>query len=156
MLILFQKMLTGMNDDMLNPEIFAAVDLRWGPHSIDRFSSFKTSQVPRFCSRWLNPLMEYLDAFTASWQNENNWLFPPPYLIPKVLKHLEFSKATGTLVAPMWTSAIWWPLLTYDGKTFDMKSSIILSWNQSRTTSFQLLLGFLYLVVTLQTLLLCY
>ena len=144
------------DDYMLNPEIFAAADLRWGPHSIDRFSSFKTHQVPRFCSRWLNPLMEYLDAFTASWQNENNWLFPPPYLIPKVLKHLEFSKATGTLVAPMWTSAIWWPLLTYDGKLLDMKSSIILLWNQSRITSFQLLPGFLYLVVTLQTLLLCY
>ena len=111
MLILFQKRLTGMTT-CLNPEIFAAADLRWGPHSIDRFSSFKTRQVPRFCSRWLNPLMEYLDAFTASWQNENNWLFPPPYLIPKVLKHLEFSKAAGTLVAPMWTSAIWWPLLT--------------------------------------------
>ena len=103
---------------MLNPEICAAADFRWGPHSIDRFSSFKTRQVPRFCSRWLNPSMKYLDAFTASWQSENNWLFPPPYLIPKVLKHLEFSKATGTLVAPMWTSAIWWPLLTYDGKTF--------------------------------------
>ena len=65
--------------------------------------------------------MEYLDAFTASWQSENNWLFYLPYLIPKVLKHLEFSKATGTLVAPMWTSAIWWLLLTYDGKTFGHK-----------------------------------
>ena len=93
------------DDYMLNPEIFAAVDARWGPHSIDRFSSFKTCQVPCFCSRWLNPLMEYLDAFTESWQSENNWLFPLPYLIPKVLKHLEFSKASGTLVAPMWTSA---------------------------------------------------
>ena len=65
--------------------------------------------------------MEYLDAFTASWQNENNWLFPPPYLIPKVLEHLKFSKARHTLVAPVWTSAIWWPLLTYDGKTFRHK-----------------------------------
>ena len=74
--------------------------------------------------------MEYLDVFTASWQNENNWLFPPPYLIPKVLKHLEFSKAKGTLVAPMWTSAIWWPLLTCDGKTLDMKLLTILLWNQ--------------------------
>ena len=35
-------------------------------------SSFKTRQVPRFCSRWLNPFMEYLDSFTASWQNETN------------------------------------------------------------------------------------
>ena len=60
------------DDYMLNPEIFAAADVRWGPHSIDRFSSFKTRQVPRFCSRWLNPFMEYLDSFTASWQNETN------------------------------------------------------------------------------------
>ena len=40
------------DDHMLNPEIFAAAGLRWGPHSIDRFSSFKTRQVPHFCSRW--------------------------------------------------------------------------------------------------------
>ena len=81
------------DDYMLNPEIFAAADVRWGPHSIDSLSSFKTRQVPRFYSRWLNLLMGYLDAFTASWQNGNNWLFPPSYLIPKVLKHLEFCKA---------------------------------------------------------------
>ena len=30
------------DDYMLNPEIFAAADVRWDPHSIDRFSSFKT------------------------------------------------------------------------------------------------------------------
>ena len=103
---------------MLHPEIFTAADVRWGLHSIDRFSSSTTRQVPCFCSRWLNPLMKHLDAFTASRQNENNWLFLPPSLIHKVLKHLELSKTKGTLVAPMWTSAIWWPLLTYDGKTF--------------------------------------
>ena len=53
-----------------------------------------------------------------SQQVDKNFIFPLPYLIPKVLKHLEFSKATDTLVVPMRTSAIWWPLLTYDGKTF--------------------------------------
>ena len=99
---------------MLNPEIFAAADVHWGPHSIDRFSSFRTRQIPRFCSRWLNPCMEYLDAFTESWNNENNWLFPPPYIIPRVLKHLKSSSADPTLVAPLWRSA----LLTYDGVFF--------------------------------------
>ena len=130
-------------------------DVRWGPHSIARVSSSKTRQVPRFCSRWLNPLIEYLDAdaFTASWQNENSWLFPPPYLIPKVLKHPEFSKVKGTLVAPMWTSAVWWPLLTYDGKTF--RHEVIYCFVlKERITLFQLHLGYLCLVVML-TLLVC-
>ena len=106
------------DDYMLNPHFFAVADVRWGPHTIDRFSSFKTRQIPRFSSRWLNPCMEYLDAFTVSWSGENNWLFPPPCIIPRVLKHLQFSHTNGTLVAPLWTSAPWWPLLTYDGLTF--------------------------------------
>ena len=103
---------------MLNPHFFAIADVRWDPHTIDRFSSFKTRQIPRFSSRWLNPCMEYLDASTASWSGQNNWLFPPLCIIPRVLKNLQFSHANGTLVAPLWTSAPWWPLLTYDGLTF--------------------------------------
>ena len=43
------------DDYMLNPNIFAVAVILWGPHTIDHFSSFKTRQVPRFCSRWLNP-----------------------------------------------------------------------------------------------------
>ena len=88
------------DDYMLNPNIFAAADILWGPHTVDRFSSFKTRQVPRFCSRWLNPCMEVLDAFSVKWSGENNWLFPPRYLLPKVLRHLQWSSADGTLVVP--------------------------------------------------------
>ena len=54
------------DDYMLSPHLFAVADVRWGPHTIDRFNSFKTQQIARFSSRWLNPCMEYLDAFTAS------------------------------------------------------------------------------------------
>ena len=76
------------DDYMLNPNIFAAADILCDPHTVDCFSSFKTRQVPRFCSRWLNPCMEVLDAFSVKCSGENNWLFPPPYLFPKVLRHL--------------------------------------------------------------------
>ena len=65
------------DDYMLNPDIFAVLDILWGTHTVDRFSTFKTSQVPRFCSRWLNPCAEGIDAFTLSWAGENNWMFPP-------------------------------------------------------------------------------
>ena len=62
--------------------------------------------------------MEVLEAFPVRWNNENNWLFPPPCIIPRVLRHLQASKADGTLVVPERHSAPWWPLLTYDGVNF--------------------------------------
>ena len=102
------------DDFMLHPDIFAALDILWGPHTIDRFSSFRSRQLPRFNSRWANPCSEGVDAFSFRWDNENNWLFPPPKLIPRVLQHLSFSKAEGTLIVPEWPSAHWWPLV-YQG-----------------------------------------
>ena len=103
------------DDYMLHPDLFAMLDILWGPHSVDRFSSFRTRQVPRFNLKWLNPLTEDIDAFTVTWSGENNWIFPPPTLIPKVLRHMESGKEDGTLIAPLWVSAPWWPLLTSDG-----------------------------------------
>ena len=49
---------------------------------------------------------------------KNSWLFPPPSIVSRVIKHLSFSKADATLVVPFWPSAPWWPCLTYDGLTF--------------------------------------
>ena len=62
--------------------------------------------------------MEVLEAFSASWNNKTNCLFPPPCIILRVLRHLQASKADVTLVVPEWHSAPWWPLLTYDGVNF--------------------------------------
>ena len=36
------------DDFMLHPDIFVALDILWGPHTIDRFSSFRSKQLPRF------------------------------------------------------------------------------------------------------------
>ena len=95
------------DDYKLHPNLLATLDILWGPHTTDRFSSYRTRQVPRFCSRFPNPDTEAIDAFSVVWSGENNWLFPPPYLLPKVLRHLEFSKADGTLIEPHWESAPW-------------------------------------------------
>ena len=67
------------DDYKLHPDLFATLDILWGPHTIDRFSSYRTRQVPRFCSRFPNPDTEAIDAFSVVWSGENNWLFPPPY-----------------------------------------------------------------------------
>ena len=34
------------DDWFLDPEIFAQIDARWGPHTVDRFASFHNAQVP--------------------------------------------------------------------------------------------------------------
>ena len=101
----------NVNDYMLSPEIFAALDILWGPHTTDRFSSFKPRQIPCFCSRWRNPGAEVIGALSVSWSSESNWVVPPPFLVPKVLKHMLRYGADGTLIAPHWASAPCWPLL---------------------------------------------
>ena len=103
---------------VLHPGLFATLDILWGLHTIDRFSSYRTRQVPWFRSRFPNPDTEAIGAFSVAWSGENNLLFPPPYLVPKVLRHLEFSKVDGTLIVPHWESAPWWPLLIQQKNIF--------------------------------------
>ena len=40
----------------------------------------------------------------------------PPHLTPRVLRHMEYGMEQGTLIIPVWTSALWWPLLATDGR----------------------------------------
>ena len=107
--------LASKDNYMLNPNSLTALDILWGPHTIDRFCTSRTCQVPRFCSCWLNQCTEAKDAFTLDWSEGTNWIFPPPYMIPKVLKHMEHGREMGTLVIPLWTSASWWAVCTTDG-----------------------------------------
>ena len=52
------------DDFMLHPDIFAALDILWGPHTIDRFSSFRSRQLLRFNSCSANPCSEGADDFS--------------------------------------------------------------------------------------------
>ena len=99
------------DDYKLDPSVFRAIDQLWGPHTYDRFASMITTQLPRFSSKYMNPKCDSTDAFTVCWLGENNWLFPPPYLIPRVIRHMSANKEYGTLLIPYWPSAPWWPLL---------------------------------------------
>ena len=103
--------ITDYDDWSLDHAIFVSIDLRWGPHTVDRFASHYNMQLPRFNSRFWNPGTEAVDAFTADWHDENNWLCPPVYLVPRILRHAYNCRARGTLVVPEWSSAAFWPIL---------------------------------------------
>ena len=99
------------DDWMLNPEIFREIDARWGPHTVDRFADGYNRQLERFNSRYWSPGTEAVDTFTCDWGLDNNWWCPPLYLIPRLIRHAEATKAQGTLIIPQWPSAPFWPLL---------------------------------------------
>ena len=91
------------------------LDAMWGPHTVDRFANSANAQLVRFNSRFWEPGTEAVDAFTCSWADDNNWLCPPIYLVPRVLRHAQNTRAQGTLIVPQWMSSPFWPLLFPDG-----------------------------------------
>lgn len=103
--------IVDLDDWFLNPVVFSQLDKQWGPHTIDRFASHANTQLERFNSRCWNPGSEAVDAFTVNWAGEMNWLCPPIGLIPRVIRHAQACQAKGTLIAPCWPSAAFWPIL---------------------------------------------
>ena len=99
------------NDYLLGLSCFMHLDRLWGHHLVDLFASEKTKQLDRFCSRFLNPGCEAADAFTVLWAGVNSWLFPPPFLVHRVLRHKSVGKEDGTLLLQECWSAPGWPLL---------------------------------------------
>ena len=68
-------------------------------------------QLRRYVSWRLDPNAMHSDAFTLDWSNLTAYAFPPFSLIPAVLHKAKREQATLVLVAPLWTTQPWWPLL---------------------------------------------
>lgn len=92
----------------LHPRLWRHLDSRWGPHSIDRFASITTTQLPRYNSRFLDPLSEGVDALAQSnWHQENNYVNSPFRLLPQVIQVIQQQQADATVIAPWWPSQPW-------------------------------------------------
>jgi len=51
------------------------------------------------------------DAFSISWANLKCYVFPPFILLIQVLAKIRNDKALVLLIAPVWTTQNWYPLL---------------------------------------------
>ena len=72
--------------------VFQSLNARWGPHSVDRFSSYFNSQVVTFNSNYFSPGCTAVDALAQDWSSDNNWLCPPAHSIVAGVKHLRYRK----------------------------------------------------------------
>ena len=104
--------LIDYDDWFVANEVFYLLDSLWGPYTVDRFADEQNTKLNRFNSLFWSPNCEAVDAFSQNWQGENNWILPPPvFLILSAVKHLLTCRARGTLAAPAWPSAPFWPLI---------------------------------------------
>ena len=96
------------SDWSLDQSTFQRIDRVYGPLEVDLFASRLTNQCRRYFSWWPDPFAEATDAFLQDWKTIAN---PQWNLIPRVLKKTQTQGADVILVAPVWKTQPWYPLL---------------------------------------------
>ena len=102
----------------LSLQFFQLLNNKFGPFSVDCFANFYNNKVEKFYSLFLTPNTSGVNAFAFDWHRENCLLVPPVAIIGRVLFHLRTCRAKGVLVAPLWKSAYYWPLICSDFQPF--------------------------------------
>ena len=98
-------------DWMLHPQMFEQINSLMGPLDVDLFASRLTHQLPKFFSWKPDPEAEATDAFTQSWSQIHGYANPPWCLILTTLTKIRREEARIVLVAPVWKTQPWYPLL---------------------------------------------
>ena len=105
------RVMRDRTDWMLCPKVFNKVNIETGPLQVDLFASRLTNQLQDYVSWRPDPGAMATDAFTLDWTKFRGYANPPWNLIGRVLTHVRHQRAQVTLIAPVWKSQVWYPLL---------------------------------------------
>ena len=96
------------SDWKLQPEI-----IQYFPkdREIDLFATRLTNQLKSYVSWRPGPHAVATDAVSIDWSQIKGYAFPPFNLIPRTLLKVINDNANIVLVAPVWRTQHWWPLL---------------------------------------------
>ena len=94
------------------PLVVRGIKSGLGPLEIDLFASGLSTQLPLFYSWRPDPLSEAVDAFSQDWSKVRGYALPPFALVGRCLRQLLDQNVSHlVLVAPVWQSQPWYPLL---------------------------------------------
>ncbi|XP_065189509.1 uncharacterized protein LOC135820128 [Sycon ciliatum] len=99
------------SDWMLHPRVFQVINKIMGPLDVDLFASRLTHQLPLFASWRPDPMAMETNAFSLDWTRYHGYVNPPWNLIGRTLAKVKEQEAQVILVAPVWPSQPWYPLL---------------------------------------------
>ena len=89
---------------------------------MDLFSSRLNRQLDKFVTWYSEQGSFKVNAFSFSWTNYCPYIFPPFNLIPRVINKLvEDNVEQGILIAPLWMSQSWFPLLMSNMISFPVR-----------------------------------
>ena len=102
------------NDYSISSHYFAKLDVKWGPHTCDTFSSNENNQCQKFYSLHWCRGTSGVNGFVFDWSLDNSWIHAPFRLIGKIWRKHSDQGAIATIIVPLWTSATWWHLVAPD------------------------------------------
>ena len=78
---------------------------------LDLFASRLNSQLKAYVSWHPEPDSWAVDAFSLNWNTLKFYAFPPFSLLGRTLSKIRQDQAEGILIAPLWSTQPWFPLL---------------------------------------------
>lgn len=96
---------------MLDKHSFDKIMLRHPGLDFDLFASRLNNQINSYCSWHADPSSSHIDAFTMNWKGHQFYAFPPFSLLPRCLQKISHDRAQGVLIAPLWPTQTWFPVL---------------------------------------------
>ena len=97
----------------LRADVFRLLVSRWGLPAIDLFATADSALLHRFYAWGDAAGAEAYDALAQTWNFPLAYAFPPPALLPRVLRKIEVSTGVFIVVTPFWTTQKWFPLLLH-------------------------------------------
>ncbi|XP_052680299.1 uncharacterized protein LOC128161099 [Crassostrea angulata] len=107
------RQIPKMTEWSLNQEIVRQIFRVFPTPNIDLFATRENRKLAVFCSPFPDPLAWECDALAVDWTGMFAYAFPPPILIPKVLRKVEQESCVLLLIAPFSPRQSWFPDLLH-------------------------------------------